>query len=134
MVERLLWEQDAAGSNPVVRTKSLGAVFAVSRLFYPYGRICAAASCEQSKALALGQNALRCQWQIQQSVLCAAVDKIEEKRKPEDFIGHRKRAVKPKMPQVRILSSGPKIDKFRQKLVDFFVYYPVACKNYTQKE
>ena len=22
---------------------------------------------------------------------CAAVDKIEEKRKPEDFIGHRKR-------------------------------------------
>jgi len=23
--------------------------------------------------------------------VCAAVDKIEEKRKPEDFIGHRKR-------------------------------------------
>ena len=24
-------------------------------------------------------------------IYCAAVDKIEEKRKPEDFIGHRKR-------------------------------------------
>ena len=26
---------------------------------------------------------------------CAAVDKIEEKRKPEDFIGHRKRTPAP---------------------------------------
>ncbi len=25
------------------------------------------------------------------SAVCAAVDKIEEKRKPEDFIGHRNR-------------------------------------------
>ena len=27
---------------------------------------------------------------MQQPHWCAAVDKIEEKRKPEDFIGHRK--------------------------------------------
>ena len=26
-------------------------------------------------------------------IYCAAVDKIEEKRKPEDFIGHRKRGI-----------------------------------------
>ena len=26
-----------------------------------------------------------------EGAVCAAVDKIEEKRKPEDFIGHRKR-------------------------------------------
>ena len=34
--------------------------------------------------------ALRCRWQMQQGHWCAAVDKIEEQRKPEDFIGHRK--------------------------------------------
>jgi len=55
----------------------------------------------------LGQNALRCQWQIKQSVLCAAVDKIEDQRKPDDFIGHRKPAAKPGMLQVRVLSLGP---------------------------
>ena len=33
LVERLLWEQDAAGSNPVVRTKSPEFAFAKSGLF-----------------------------------------------------------------------------------------------------
>ena len=56
----------------------------------------------------MGKNALRCQWQIKQGVLGAAVDKIEELRKPDDFIGHRKPAVKPRMLQVRVLSLGPK--------------------------
>ena len=64
--------------------------------------------CEQSRFPALGKTALRCRWQIKQSGFGAAVDKIKEKRKPADFIGHRKPAARPKMPQVRILSSGPK--------------------------
>ena len=66
-----------------------------------------AAACEQSKVLALGKMLVRCRWQMKDKRFGAAVDKIEEKRKPEDFIGHRKPAAKPKMPQVRILSSGP---------------------------
>ena len=66
-----------------------------------------AASCEQSREPALGQNTLRCRRQIQQGVLCAAVDKIEERRKPEDFIGHRKPAAKPRMPRVRVSPLGP---------------------------
>ena len=33
---------------------------------------------------------LRCLWQMQQRHWCAAVGKIEEQRKPEDFSGHRK--------------------------------------------
>jgi len=41
---------------------------------------------------ALWQNGLRCQWQIQQDVLRAAVEKIEAQRKPDDFFGHRKPA------------------------------------------
>jgi len=45
-----------------------------------YGCVCSVTSCEQSKVLALGQTALRCRWQIKQSGLCAAVDKIKEKR------------------------------------------------------
>jgi len=32
----------------------------------------------------------------------AAVDKIEEKRKPDDFIGHRKPAAQPKMLRLRV--------------------------------
>ena len=42
----------------------------------------------------------------------AAVDKIEEKRKPEDFIGHRKPAAKPKMP----LTSNPVIRTKNQEI------------------
>ena len=42
------------------------------------------------RALALGQITERCLWQIQRGDLCAAVDKIEDKRKPDDFIGYRK--------------------------------------------
>jgi len=55
----------------------------------------------------LGKTGLRCQWQIKQGGFGAAVEKIEEQRKPDDFFGYRKPAAKPKMPQVRILSSGP---------------------------
>jgi len=35
----------------------------------------------------LGKNGLRCRWQMQQGVFGAAVDKIEDKREPEGFIG-----------------------------------------------
>jgi hypothetical protein len=79
----------------------------VSSLCVSYYDIEYAAACEQSKELALGKMLVRCRWQKKDKHFGAAVDKIEEKRKPEDFIGHRKPATKPKMPQVRILSSGP---------------------------
>jgi len=35
---------------------------------------------------------VRCRWQMKDKHFGAAVDKIEEKRKPDDFIGHRKPA------------------------------------------
>ena len=44
------------------------------------------------QALALGKILVRCRWQMKDKYFGAAVDKIEEKRKPEDFIGHRKPA------------------------------------------
>ena len=63
-------------------------------------RCVSAAACEQSKELALGKTGLRCRWQIKQDGFGAAVDKIEEMHKPEDFVGHRKPAAKPKMPLI----------------------------------
>ena len=38
-----------------------------------------------------GERRERCRWQIKRPERVAAVDKIEDKRKPEDFIGHRNR-------------------------------------------
>ena len=57
------------------------------------------------RALALGQIIERRLWRIQRDDLCAAVDKIEDQRKPEDFIGHRKPAVKPRMPRGVLFSA-----------------------------
>jgi len=48
----------------------------------------------------LGKNDLRCQWQMQQGVFGAAVDKIEDWRKPEDFIGYRKPGDQSSKPKV----------------------------------
>ena len=39
----------------------------------------------------MGERAERCQWQEKRGERVAAVEKIEEKRKPEDFFGHRNR-------------------------------------------
>ena len=47
LVERLLWEQDAAGSNPVIRTKSPESAQTDSGLFCLYRSIVQAVSCEQ---------------------------------------------------------------------------------------
>ena len=41
--------------------------------------------------LARGERSERCRWQIQRAERVAAVDKIEDQRKPDDFIGHRNR-------------------------------------------
>ena len=41
-----------------------------------------------------GERAERCQWQEKRGERVAAVEKIEEKRKPEDFFGHRNRRAK----------------------------------------
>ena len=41
-------------------------------------------------APALGQIAERCQWQMQRGYLGAAVEKIKDQRKHDDFFGHRK--------------------------------------------
>ena len=40
---------------------------------------------------ATGERCDRCLWQEKGAERVAAVDKIEEKRKPGDFIGHRNR-------------------------------------------
>ncbi|MBO5318074.1 MAG: hypothetical protein J6A74_06495 [Oscillospiraceae bacterium] len=65
----------------------------------------------------MGQTALRCRWQMQQGGLCAAVKKIEVQCKPDDFFGHRKPAVMPRMTRVSPL--GPKIGNSRQRIADF---------------
>ena len=38
-----------------------------------------------------GERTERCRWQMKRGERVAAVEKIEEKRKPEDFFGHRNR-------------------------------------------
>ena len=40
-----------------------------------------------------GERSERCQRQMQRAERVAAVDKIEDQHKPEDFIGHRNRDV-----------------------------------------
>ena len=40
---------------------------------------------------ATGERGERRQWREERPERVAAADKIEEKRKPEDFIGHRNR-------------------------------------------
>ena len=40
-----------------------------------------------------GERGERCRWQMKRAERVAAVEKIEEKRKPEDFFGHRNRYV-----------------------------------------
>ena len=37
----------------------------------------------------------RCRWQMKRPERVAAVDKIEDQREPEDFIGHRNRTPVP---------------------------------------
>ena len=44
---------------------------------------------------ATGERGERRRWREERPERVAAVDKIEEKRKPEDFIGHRNRANSP---------------------------------------
>ena len=41
-----------------------------------------------------GERGERRRWREERPERVAAVDKIEEKRKPEDFIGHRKRGLR----------------------------------------
>ena len=46
----------------------------------------------------MGERPDHCRWQRKGGERVAAVDKIEEKRKPEDFVGHRNRMVLRKRP------------------------------------
>ncbi len=57
---------------------------------------------ETDERSSLGERADRRQWRRKEGERVAAVDKTEEKRKPEDFIGHRNRA------QVRVCLPQPK--------------------------
>ena len=45
---------------------------------------------ETGERSSLGKRGERCRRQMQRPERSAAVEKIEEKRKPEDFFGHRK--------------------------------------------
>ena len=47
----------------------------------------------KAQAPPLGERTERCRWQKKRGERVAAVEKIEEKRKPEDFFGHRNRKV-----------------------------------------
>ena len=61
-------------------------------------RLCGGLSCfiEQKRTRGMrsvpGNACSRRRWRIQRAGVGAAVEKIEEKRQPEDFFGHRKRA------------------------------------------
>ncbi len=68
----------------------------------------------------MGKTALHCQWQMKLGGFGAAVDKIEEMRKPEDFIGHRKPAAKPRMPRVRVSPLGPNKQKWLYAVSAYF--------------
>ena len=47
---------------------------------------------ETDERSSLGKRGARCRWQMQRPERSAAVDKIEDQRKPDDFTGHRKPA------------------------------------------
>jgi len=50
-----------------------------------------APSPRRTQGTATGERGERCRWQIKRAKRVAAVDKIEDQRKPEDFIGYRNR-------------------------------------------
>jgi len=58
-------------------------------IFFLYNGVSVSGCSAVGSAPALGQNAERCQWQIKRGVLWAAVEKIEDQRKPDDFFGYR---------------------------------------------
>ena len=66
---------------------------------------------------ATGERGERRRWRIQRPERVAAVDKIEGKRKPEDFIGHRKRprACPPPMAESRASAVSAAVDKIEEK-------------------
>ena len=45
-----------------------------------------------TKESGIGERSERCLWQKKRTERVAAVDKIEDQLKPEDFIGHRNRS------------------------------------------
>ena len=89
LVERLLWEQDAAGSNPVIRTtqRELSLVGGSLCVFLMPGW--SAVACEQSKALALGERADRCQRQVKGGERVAAVCVQRSRSVGKAHTGHR---------------------------------------------
>ena len=102
LVERLLWEQDAAGSNPVIRTTKREPSLVGGSLFVFCCRDGSAASCEQSKVLALGSET---------TTACGGTRESSEwLRSIADAAAVSARKISGTatgMPQVRILSSGP---------------------------
>ena len=108
LVERLLWEQDAAGSNPVVRTTQRELTLAVGSLcvFLMPGWVCGILRTKQGTCFGearrlppVAESKEPSAWP--RSVCNAAA--LPARRTPH----HRNRG-KAKMPQVRILSSGPR--------------------------
>ena len=55
------------------------------------GRERAAAAVKHTAVGGDGERSKRCQWQVQRGERVAAVGRIEERRKPEDFTGYRNR-------------------------------------------
>ena len=122
MVERLLWEQDAAGSNPVIRTTQRELpLWAVLFVFSATGT--SAASCEQSKVLALGERGDRRQWRSQGSRVSGRGLWATKPHRRQGAHRAPQQAAKPKMPQVRILSSGPRKENCPLRAVLFVFSY-----------
>ena len=84
------------------------------------------ASCDQSRKPDLGQTRERCRRQIKRVRLCAAVGKIEEMRKPDDFSVYRKPAAEPRMPRVRVSPLGPKVQIPLMRSLDFCLHLGIG--------
>ena len=105
LVARVVWDHDAAGSNPVTRTrgrrrKVCGFCFASKARAAWFGHFC--------RARPVGEAARR-KWRSGQNLQSEARSKFWE---PQG-------AAKPTMPQVRILSLGPNLFGERSSLERF---------------
>ena len=134
LVARLLWEQDAAGSNPVTRTTAKKTVhwdglFAVLVGFAPV------AFCFYAGARARrfgGEPSSAAGGRRRTMVRASRSQSPAAMVYADGFCGYRHEAAKPRMPQVRILSLGPnKVDSFDTRVSEtinlfLFAKMPVA--------
>ena len=99
MVARRAHNPEVVGSSPASATKKDSQPFGwLSFLFAAAKLVLRSPDYESDERSSLGKRGERCLWQMKRPKRSAAVEKIEDQHKPEDFFGHRKPGVHTEMP------------------------------------